>query len=148
MLLYNNPTVACSIERDAQYDTAPAVIVTLVDGSERVFDLRAMAAETPGRVDREVFKLLGAAESVAFDRDVSYGDGSTSLKSRRDRRVRERAAKPDTASAEQSVDAAAAAPATDAATVPLSSSASADSMAGGAGGSSAGAGGRLKGGKT
>ncbi len=154
MLLYNNPAVACSIERDAQYDAAPAVIATLADGSERVFDLRAMAAETPGRVDREVFKLLGAAESVAFDRDVSYGDGSTSLKSRRDKRVREKAVKPDAAATEGSSSvegAATGAPAAEAATVPPTSAASGGSAAGGGTGGASGAsrGGRAagKGGK-
>jgi hypothetical protein len=87
VLLYNNPSVACAIERDAAFDLAPAVVVTRTDGTERVFDLRAMAAATPGRVDLEVFRALGAPSDVEFAADVAYGDGSTSVKVRRDRRA-------------------------------------------------------------
>ena len=79
----------CAIERGVAWDEAPAVVVTRSNGSEHLYNLRAMADETPGRVDKELFRLLGANEG--FARDVSYGSGTTSVRARRERRVAERA---------------------------------------------------------
>lgn len=92
--MYNNPNVECAIERAAAWDEAPAVVITRSNGSEQLYNLRAMAEETPGRVDKELFRLLGATNgggtSGTIARDVSYGSGTTSVKARRERRVAER----------------------------------------------------------
>jgi hypothetical protein len=97
VLLYNNPNVECAIERAAAWDEAPAVVITRSNGSEQLYNLRALADETPGRVDKELFRLLGAAAAaaggegggatLAIARDVSYGSGTTSVKARRERRA-------------------------------------------------------------
>lgn len=63
MLLYNNPGIECSIQRSEAFNDTPGVLVLHSDGKERVFDTRAMAGENPGRVDRELFKLLAGEGS-------------------------------------------------------------------------------------
>lgn len=132
VLLYNNPSVECSIERAAAWDESPGVVITRSNGSEQLYNLRAMADATPGRVDKELFRLLGA--SSAFARDVSYGSGTTSVKARRDRRVRLRAESAEAESegtrAENSGSAVAgAAPAEAASALRAASSAGSDSPA-------------------
>ena len=65
VLLYNNPTVECAIQRSEAHNESPGVVVLHNDGREQVYDTRSMAGETPGRVDREVFRLLATAAAAA-----------------------------------------------------------------------------------
>ena len=94
MLLYNNPSVECAITRSQDFNERPAVVVLHTDGKEMVYDTRSMAGELPGRVDREVFRLLAvqggagestareAAEVLAANAPVGRGAGKPSRKGR------------------------------------------------------------------
>jgi hypothetical protein len=92
--LYNNPSVECAITRSQDFNERPAVVVLHTDGKEMVYDTRSMAGELPGRVDREVFRLLAvqggagestareAAEVLAANAPVGRGAGKPSRKGR------------------------------------------------------------------
>ena len=74
VLLYNNPGIECQIERSEAYNETPGVVVLHSDGKERLYDTRLMAGDTPGRVDRELFRLLAGEGSVSSSRTDAYMD--------------------------------------------------------------------------
>jgi hypothetical protein len=75
-LLYASPSLDCTVEKYEKWDNSPAVVIAYADGTEKVFDTKALSADFSGRVDREVFRQITGLDIEFPKSDPAKGNGS------------------------------------------------------------------------